>query len=60
MVIRHYGGSSPGFVLAGRSLRETEQRIARLITIVMPIWIGALVVLLIYFGIISRFGARPT
>ena len=60
IVIRHFAGSSPGFVLAGRSLRETEQRIARLVTIVMPIWIGALVVLLTYFGIVSRFGARPT
>ncbi len=30
VVIVHYGGAHPGFVLAGRSLREVEQRVDKL------------------------------
>jgi len=58
IVIRHYGGSSPGFVLAGRSLREVEQRIARLIGIVTIMWAGALAFLLVYFGIAAGLAPR--
>jgi hypothetical protein len=57
IVIRHYRGSSPGFVLVGRSLREAEQRIARLISIVTIMWAGAIAFLLVYFGIAAWFGA---
>jgi hypothetical protein len=57
MVIRHYGGSNPGFVLAGRSLREVEQRIARLSGIVIMMWAGAIGFLLVYFGLVAWLGA---
>jgi hypothetical protein len=60
IVIRHYRGSSPGFVLAGRSLREVEQRIARLSGMVLTLWAGAIAFLLVYFGIAGWFGGRPT
>ncbi len=57
MVMRHFGGSNPGFVLAGRSLREVENRVARLSGIVVLLWAGALGFLLVYFGIAAWFGA---
>ncbi len=59
IVVRHYGGSNPGFVLAGRSLREVEQRVARLAASVFMMWAGAIGVLLVYFGAVSWLAARP-
>ena len=54
IVIRHYGGASPGFVLAGRSLREVEQRVARLVSIVATIWIASTGLLLVYFAFAAK------
>ena len=38
MVMVHYGGSKPGFVLAGRNLREVEGRARMLIMEVAAAW----------------------
>ena len=43
-VITRVGGAAPGFVLAGRSLREVEKRIDALTGIVLLAWLGGLVV----------------
>jgi hypothetical protein len=56
IVVRHYGGSNPGFVLAGRSLREVEQRVGRLSGLVLVTWAGAIGCLLIYFSLVAWFG----
>lgn len=47
-VIKPYGGPHPGFVLAGRSLREVEQREANL---------GRQVMLVLSFALLATFGA---
>ena len=41
-VVTHYGGSHPGFVLAGRSLREVENRVDKLTQIVGLAWVVGL------------------
>jgi hypothetical protein len=41
-VITHFGGSHPGFVLAGRSLLEVEKRESQLTQMVAGAWIVAL------------------
>jgi len=41
-VVVAYGGDSPGFVLAGRSLREVERRIGDLTRIVGAAWLLAI------------------
>ncbi len=41
-VIQHYGGASPGFVLAGRSLREVERREDAMLAIVALGLLGTL------------------
>jgi len=42
-VVTQFGGSSPGFVLAGRSLREVEDRESRLTQMVGAAWIAGIV-----------------
>jgi hypothetical protein len=42
-VVTQFAGSAPGFVLAGRSLREVEQREDRLTLMVGLAWLAALV-----------------
>lgn len=48
-VIVHHGGAKPGFVLAGRSLRESERRTGRIGVLLFALWvvtaIGSLVVI---------------
>ena len=46
-VIQHYGGAAPGFVLAGRSLREVERREDSLLAIVALGWLVTLALTLI-------------
>ena len=46
-VVLAYGGATPGFVVAGRSLRESERRTAQLGTFVITAWLAALAVSLI-------------
>jgi hypothetical protein len=46
-VIQHYGGSVPGFVLAGRSLREIERREDSLLAMVALGWLVTLALTLI-------------
>jgi hypothetical protein len=43
-VVLAHGGATPGFVVAGRSLRETERRVAQLVTFVTAAWLGALAI----------------
>ena len=42
-VVTHFGGAHPGFVLAGRSLREVEARVDQLTQIVGLAWVVGLV-----------------
>jgi hypothetical protein len=46
-VIQHYGGAAPGFVLAGRSLREVERREDSLLAMVALGWLVTLALTLI-------------
>lgn len=41
-VVTHYGGALPGFVMAGRSLRESESRTDQLGLIIGLGWLGTL------------------
>ncbi len=45
-VIARFSGERSGFVLAGRSLREVENRVANLVRMVGVVWVLALVVTL--------------
>lgn len=58
VVISHYGGPKPGFVLAGRSLREIEKREDRLVWEVLAGWIAALVGTFVTIGAIKVFKHR--
>jgi hypothetical protein len=58
IVIRHFAGAKPGFVIVGRSLREQEQRIGRLAALIRTAWAGSLVLLLVYFAIVSWWSVR--
>ena len=49
-VIVSYGGSNPGFVLAGRSLRETEVRESQMVSFA---GISLLIILVLSFGLIT-------
>ena len=42
-VISRVGGSRPGFVLAGRSLREVEKRESELTQMVLGAWFVAII-----------------
>ncbi len=42
-IVIHYGGNHPGFVLAGRSLREVENRESQLTQEVSFAWLAAIV-----------------
>ena len=46
-VVVSYGGSQPGFVLAGRSLREVEKRESQVEQITGIVWLVSLAVLLV-------------
>ncbi len=43
-VVVAFGGNAPGFVVVGRSLRESERRTAQLGTLVLLAWLAALAV----------------
>ena len=60
--ILRYAGSPGGFVLVGRSLRETEQRTADFQLLVGLVWIATLVGLLVLVGVTEYgiAGTRPT
>lgn len=44
-VISHYDGQNPGFVVAGKSLRETENRIGNIGKLCFLAWVGMMIVL---------------
>lgn len=46
VVLRHYDGPHPGFVLAGKSLRDVEDRQSQLIVAVGIGWVASLVMVL--------------
>jgi hypothetical protein len=48
-VVQHYAGQSPGFVLAGRSLREIERRENQILGLTV---LGALATLAVTFGVV--------
>jgi len=56
VVVRHYGGANPGFLLAGRSLREIELRVRRFAGLLLLVWGASLVILLVYFGLATWLG----
>ncbi len=45
IVVSYYGGQEPGFVVAGRSLRETEERVSQLAHQVLIVWLATLMIL---------------
>ena len=51
-VIRHYAGDKPGFVLAGRSLREIEERIKQLSLFILAGWAVSVGIILVGFLLI--------
>ena len=57
-VMAHFGGASPGFVLAGRSLREVEVREDQLLKLVGVAWLGFLVFSAVSAGVIYLAGPR--
>jgi len=63
-VVTQYGGSNPGFVLAGRSLREVEEREAQLTQMVGIAWVvalvGAFVAWLVALGVSDRVTSGRT
>ena len=61
-VVRRVNGAHPGFVLAGRNMREVESRIADVRTMAELTWLGMLALIAVGtvgFGIYSRPRAIP-
>ena len=61
-VITRVNGASPGFVVAGRSLREIERRIDELGLLIGVAWLGTLGVTLVVAALAAALGlvrARP-
>jgi hypothetical protein len=52
-VITHHGGSRPGFVMAGRSLREVENRVSNLELIIGLGWLGTCLAALVMVALIE-------
>jgi len=57
-VIERVGGSKPGFVLAGRSLREVEERESQLTSEVFWAWLAAIVASLVTALLVALAQAR--
>jgi hypothetical protein len=59
IVVVHFGGPRPGFVMAGRSLRESEYRSDQVLQIVGVAWAATLLAtLLVAVGSDYLFGPR--
>jgi hypothetical protein len=58
-VIVHHGGAEPGFVLAGRSLRESERRTARIGALLFVLWVVTALGSLAVIAAITRFKGIP-
>ena len=62
-VLTHYNGTTSGYVLAGRSLREVEKREDSLLGLVGIVWLGACGAITLIFGIplvLKFLGARTS
>ena len=46
-VARHFAGKSAGFIVAGRNMRETEERESQLSLVVLAAWVGMIILTLI-------------
>jgi hypothetical protein len=57
-VVQRYGGSRPGFVMAGRSLRESEARSEKLLVLIAAAGVAALVVSFVAVAAAITLGAR--
>jgi hypothetical protein len=57
-IVARYGGAHPGFVLAGRSLREVEAREDRLTLMVGIAWAATLGASLVAVGLVTFASAR--
>ncbi len=57
-VVVPYGGGHPGYVLAGRSLRETERRIDDLGNLMAGGWFGTLIATLAVVAVTESLFAR--
>ncbi|MFA5830239.1 MAG: hypothetical protein WC878_00240 [Candidatus Paceibacterota bacterium] len=53
-VIFHYGGKNPGFVVAGRSLGETENRIGRLGALCVFAWAAMMCLLGAFYYFLAK------
>jgi hypothetical protein len=61
-IIKHFGGKTPGFIVAGRSMREIENRESQLLLMVAAAWVGLIVLSLItvfYAGLAGRNDIEP-
>ena len=57
-VVVHYGGPHPGFVLAGRSLRESEARTAMIGKLIGVGWIASMFALSVISSALAFVGGR--
>ncbi len=55
LIVVHYGGAHPGFVAAGRSLREVEKRVDALNLITVLAWGTAMFLTLVFVGLKAAF-----
>jgi hypothetical protein len=58
-VVRHFSGKNSGFIVAGRNMRELENRTSQIELMVASAWLGLLVLTLIvvlYTGLAARKG----
>jgi len=55
VIIVHYGGARPGFALAGRSLREVENREDNIENMVALLWAASLVLTLLTVALAEYF-----
>jgi len=58
-VVVHHGGSSPGFVVVGRSLHESETRTAQFGQLVGLAWLVTLVALLVLVAVSEAMLVEP-
>src|SRR5436305_4209894 len=59
IVVTRFKGPNPGFVLAGRSLREVEIRVDNIMQLILFGWIAILIVILLATALLFRLLRTP-
>ncbi len=54
IVVQYYEGTTSGFVMIGRSLREVEERIERLTKMVGLAWLASLILIVVHRLLVTR------